>query len=185
MIKNDWQFRVTQRWIKDFENALFELKRLPASKAQPWLRAAQQESLESELTILRNQIDDYELLKAHKVALPGPEAIRQIPELLIKTRISQGLTQEELATMLGVTKQCIQQYEKTNYAHVTISTAERIMQALSVPGVDQSGVTGAKVPKVNQTTPASRSASKRAIVSRAKEGSSAKKATPKKRTKGA
>jgi DNA-binding XRE family transcriptional regulator len=183
MIKNEWQFRVTQRRIKDFENALFELKQLPASKAQPWLRAAQQESLKSELTNLRNQIDDYELLKAHKIKLPGPEAIRQVPELLIKTRISQGLTQEDLATRLGVTKQCIQQYEKTNYAHVTLSTAERIMQALSAPGVDQSGATGAKVSKVNQTKPGSRSASKRTIVRREKEGSSPKKVTPKKRTK--
>jgi hypothetical protein len=48
MIKNDWQLRVTQKRIKDFEDALFELERLPESEAQPWLRAVQRESLESE-----------------------------------------------------------------------------------------------------------------------------------------
>jgi hypothetical protein len=49
MIKNDWQLRVTQKRIKDFEDALFELERLPESESQPWLMAVQQESLESEL----------------------------------------------------------------------------------------------------------------------------------------
>ncbi len=130
MIKNDWQLRVTQKRIKDFEDALFELERLPESKAQPWLRAAQRESLESELSNLRGQVDEYELLKAGKIKLPGAEAIQQVPELLIKTRISKGLNQEDLAARLGVSKQCIQQYEQTNYAHVTLSVAQKIMQAL-------------------------------------------------------
>jgi HTH-type transcriptional regulator / antitoxin HipB len=131
MIKNDWQLRVTQKRIKDFEDALFELERLPESGTQPWLRAAQRESLQSELAKLRIQVTEYELLKSGKVALPGREMIQQIPQLLIKTRISKGLNQEELAGRLGVSKQCIQQYEQSNYAHVTISTAEKIMQALA------------------------------------------------------
>jgi hypothetical protein len=33
MIKNDWQLRVTQKRIKDFEDALFELGRLPESES--------------------------------------------------------------------------------------------------------------------------------------------------------
>lgn len=136
MITNDWQLRVTQKRIKDFENALFELGRLPKSKSQPWLRAAQRESLESEMENLCKQVEEYELLKSGQVALPGPEVIQQVPELLIKTRISKGLNQEELASMLGVSKQCIQQYEQTNYAHVTLSTAQRVMQALSGLGLN-------------------------------------------------
>jgi transcriptional regulator with XRE-family HTH domain len=130
MIKNDWQLRVTQRRIKDFEDALFELERRPESKAQPWLRAAQRESLESELKNLRGQVDEYELLKTGKVALPGLEALQLVPELLIKTRISKGLNQEALAARLGVSKQCIQQYEQTSYANVTLSVAQKVMQAL-------------------------------------------------------
>lgn len=131
MIKNEWQLRVTQRRIKDFENALFELGQLPENEAQPWLKAAQRESLESELSNLRQQITEYELLKSGKVTLPGLEAVQQIPELLIKTRISKGLNQEDLATRLGVSKQCIQQYEQTNYAHVTLSAVQKVMQVLA------------------------------------------------------
>jgi ribosome-binding protein aMBF1 (putative translation factor) len=130
MIRNDWQLRVTEKRIKDFENALFELERMPESKAQPWLRAAQRESLESELNNLRKQVEEYELLKTGKVALPGPEVIRQVADVLVKTRISKGLNQEELASRLGVSKQCVQQYEQTNYAHVTLSTAHHVMQVL-------------------------------------------------------
>ena len=91
MIKNYWQLRVTQKRIKDFEDAIFELKRLPDSDAQPWLRAAQNESLESELNKLRKQVEEYELLKEGKVLLPGPELFQQVPDLLIKTRISNEL----------------------------------------------------------------------------------------------
>jgi len=152
MIKNDWQLRVTQKRVKDFEDSLFELERLPASAAQPWLRAAQRESLESELKILRGQIKEYELLKAGKIALPGAEVIQQVPDVLIKTRISKGLNQEDLAAKLGVSKQCVQQYEQTNYAHVTLSTAQHVMHVLL--GVDSAEtkkkeVTASKKPTAN------------------------------------
>lgn len=130
MIKNDWQLRVTQKRIKDFWDALFELGEMPESEAQPWLRAAQRESLESELNNLHRQVEEYELLKSGKIPLPGPEVIQQVPDLLIKTRISKGLNQEELAAKLGISKQCIQQYEQTNYAHVTLGTALKVMQVL-------------------------------------------------------
>src|SRR5437764_544545 len=140
MIKNDWQMRVTMKRIKDFDDALFELERLPVSKSQPWLREAQRESLESELKNLQKQVEEYELLKAGKVSLPGPELIQQVPDLLIKTRISKGLNQEDLAAKLGVSKQCVQQYEQTNYAHVTLSTAQRVMSVML--GIDEPSTKG-------------------------------------------
>lgn len=133
MIKNDWQLRVTQKRIKEFNDALFELSNLPQNAAQPWLRAAQRESLEAELQKLNRQVSEYELLKTGQVALPGPEVIEQVPDVLIRTRISKGLNQEQLAARLGVSKQCVQQYEQTNYAHVTLSTAHKVMQVLLAP----------------------------------------------------
>ena len=133
MIKNDWQLRVTQKRIKEFTDALFELSNLPQKAAQPWLRAAQRESLEAELQKLNRQVSEYELLKTGQVALPGPEVIEQVPDVLIRTRISKGLNQEQLAARLGVSKQCVQQYEQTNYAHVTLSTAHKVMQVLLAP----------------------------------------------------
>ncbi|HEY9774868.1 MAG TPA: helix-turn-helix transcriptional regulator [Planktothrix sp.] len=130
MIKNDWQLKVTEKRIRDFEKALFELKHLKGGDAQPWLRRAQKESLEAELTNLRKQVDEYKLLQTGTVALPGPEVIQQVADALIKTRIGKGLNQEQLAARLGVSKQCVQQYEQTNYAHVTLSTAHRVMQVI-------------------------------------------------------
>jgi ribosome-binding protein aMBF1 (putative translation factor) len=131
MIKNDWQLRVTQAQIKNFQDSLFVLKGLPEKKTQPWLRSVQRESLQSELKNLREQVSQYELLKTGQIALPGPEAVQQIPELLIKTRISKGLNQEALAIKLGVSKQCIQQYEQSNYQHVTLGAIHKIMLVLA------------------------------------------------------
>lgn len=175
MIKNDWQLRVTERRIKDFENALFELERLPESKAQPWLRASQRESLESELNTLRKQVEEYELLKAGKVTLPGTEVIQQVPDVLIKTRISKGLNQEELAAKLGVSKQCVQQYEQTNYAHVTLATAQRVMQVL---------LEYEATPSKKESAGRLRSAGKGRPAKTVKKAAAAKKAAaPKKRAK--
>ncbi len=175
MIKNDWQLRVTQKRIKDFEDALFELERLPESASQPWLRAAQRESLESELNNLQQQVEEYELLKAGKVALPGLEIIQQVPDLLIKTRISKGLNQEDLAEKLGVSKQCIQQYEQTNYAHVTLSTAQRVMCVLL--GIDETSTKGKKIGAsrtMSKRRPAQSAATNKRVVKK-------KAATPRKR----
>ena len=53
MIKNEKQYRITKAWIRKFEDSLFELKQLPESKTQPWLRAGQKESIELQLEDLR------------------------------------------------------------------------------------------------------------------------------------
>ena len=177
MIKNDWQLRVTKKRIGDFENALFELERLPESNAQPWLRAAQRESLESEMDNLRKQVEEYGLLKAGKVVLPGAEVIQQVPDVLIKTRISQGLNQEELAERLGVSKQCVQQYEQTNYAHVTLATAQRVMQAL----LSSKGASGESMGRLRSMRRSTKTANKK--VDPPKKTATAKKvAPPKKRS---
>jgi DNA-binding XRE family transcriptional regulator len=159
MIKNDWQLRVIQKRIKEFEDALFELSRLPDSAAQPWLRVAQRESLESELMTLNQQLAEYELLKAGKIVLPGPEVIEQVSDVLIKTRISKGLNQEQLAARLGVSKQCVQQYEQTNYAHVTLSTAHKVLQVLLAPSeTPTAGPAQASDPVAKKTSPARKAA---------------------------
>lgn len=178
MIKNNWQLRVTQKRIKDFEDALFELKRLPKNATQPWLRAAQRESLESELRNLCAQVDEYELLKAGKVALPGAEVLQQVPELLIKTRISKGLDQEALAARLGVSKQCIQQYEQTNYAHVTLSALQKIMQALVENSESSTMATGGGALTNKEVRPASAASDRTAT---AKKTATRKAVTPKRR----
>ena len=184
MIKNDWQLRVTIRRIRDFEDALFELKELPIASEQPWLRGAQEESLQSELERLRKQVEEYELLKSGKVNLPGPEVIQQVPELLIKTRISKGLNQEDLARRLGVTKQCIQQYEQSNYAHVTISVAQKIMQTLMEVREGQPDYGSDREPESrldNSTKPKKRAKTRQPAVER--ESSSDKSVSPQRSTK--
>lgn len=184
MIKNDWQLRVTIRRIRDFEDALFELKELPIAPEKPWLRGAQEESLQSELERLRKQVEEYELLKSGKVNLPGPEVIQQVPELLIKTRISKGLNQEDLARRLGVTKQCIQQYEQSNYAHVTISVAQKIMQTLMEVREGQPDYGSDREPESrldNSTKPKKRAKTRQPAVER--ESSSDKSVSPQRSTK--
>jgi HTH-type transcriptional regulator/antitoxin HigA len=134
MITNDWQLRVTSARVRDFEDALFELGQLSESKEQPWLRRAQRESLESELKKLKQQIAQYEDLKISKEKIPAAETVAQIPTMLIQARVSKGLTQEQLAKKLSVSKQRIQHYEKTFYANVRLSTIQQVADVLAQTG---------------------------------------------------
>ena len=70
------------------------------------------ESLESELAVLREQLDQYEALRREREASQGEVAARA-PVLLIEGRIAAGLTQRQLAERLGLQEQQIQRYEST------------------------------------------------------------------------
>ena len=130
MIKNEWQYKVTLSRIAEFKKSLAELKKLPASKTQPWLRKAQKESLLVQIRDFRKQLAEYDALRSGKTKLPDLKTIEAIPSLLIKWRIAKGLNQEDLAHLMGLKKQQIQRYEQRDYSTATLETIFRVAAAL-------------------------------------------------------
>jgi DNA-binding Xre family transcriptional regulator len=130
MIKNEKQYRISKAWLRKFEDAIFEAKRLPPNSKQPWLRRGQIESLQSQLEAVKSEVKEYEKLKVGKTKLDSLETIANLPLLLIKWRIANNWTQKELSKKLGLAEQQVQKYENTNYSTATLETLSRVATAL-------------------------------------------------------
>ena len=59
-----------------------------------------------------------------------PARLCEIPNFLIRRRIRTGLTQEELACRLGISRQTIVRYEKTGYARANLNNILQIDSVL-------------------------------------------------------
>ena len=102
------------------------------------LKKAEEEGVRSQLADLRAELNEYEELKEGKYALPALDSFSDFPLVLIKARISKGLTQKELAERLGLKEQQIQKYESTEYASASLSRVREIAEALGVKMADNS-----------------------------------------------
>jgi len=133
MIKNEKQYKITKSWLKKFMDGKKKMEGLSESKEQPWLRQAQSGSLRAQIDQFKEEIEEYEALKSGKikVTLPSLEAITELPTLLIKRRISNGWTLEQLAKRLDMHWQQLQRYEQTDYASANLQTIQKVAVALS------------------------------------------------------
>ena len=134
MIKNERQYRITRAQANRFSEALrsFETEAVHQSAVHPRLLSVQKEALQSQLSDLRAEIQEYETLKAGNFALEQLKGISELPTLLIKARIASGLSQRDLADRLGLKEQQIQRYEATDYASASFTRIGEVVSALGV-----------------------------------------------------
>ncbi len=134
MIKNERQYRVTQAQAKKFEEALaqFEGNLDKREEVHPLLWTAQQDALQSQLSELREEIEEYEALKSGQHTVLELESLEELPLALIKARIAAGLSQKDLAVRLGIKEQQIQRYEDTEYGSASFTRLIEVSQALGI-----------------------------------------------------
>jgi transcriptional regulator with XRE-family HTH domain/Zn-dependent peptidase ImmA (M78 family) len=134
MIKNERQYRVTQAQLKKIEQALakFTDSSHKSEDVHPLLWKAQQDALQSQLSELREEIEEYEALRAGQREVLELNSLEELPSALIKARIASGLSQKELADRLGLKEQQIQRYEATDYASASFTRILEIIQALGI-----------------------------------------------------
>jgi transcriptional regulator with XRE-family HTH domain/Zn-dependent peptidase ImmA (M78 family) len=134
MIKNERQYRVTQAQAKKIEQALAHLVENSgkSEEVHPLLWKAQQDGLQSQLSELREELEEYEALKSGQREVLELNSLEELPSALIKARIASGLSQKELAERLGLKEQQIQRYEATDYASVGFARILEIIQALGI-----------------------------------------------------
>jgi len=134
MIKNERQYRVTQAQAKKIEQALAQLVENSGKNEEvhPLLWKAQQDGLQSQLSELREELEEYEALKSGQREVLELNSLEELPSALIKARIASGLSQKELAERLGLKEQQIQRYEATDYASVGFTRILEIIQALGI-----------------------------------------------------
>ena len=98
----------------------------------PRIAKAQEDALRSQLADLRGEIREYESLMAGGFHVDDLQAIVNLPAVLIKARIAQGLSQKDLARRLGLKEQQIQRYEATDYASASFKRIREVVGALGI-----------------------------------------------------
>jgi DNA-binding Xre family transcriptional regulator len=133
VITNERQYRITKAEARKFEEAIAVARgREPSPDVDPRIHQAMIESLESELAIVRDDLDRYEALKTGRVKKRRIRSLRELPLLLIEGRIAAGLTQRQLAGRLGLPEQQVQRYEATMYSGVSLDRLQDVADALGL-----------------------------------------------------
>ena len=142
MIKNERQYRITKAQAEKFLLALRNLRADTDERyaLHPRLRQLQEEALKSQLGDLEEDLREYEDLKEGRFEFEKLEVISQLPKLLIRARIASGLTQRELAGLLGLKEQQIQRYEASEYASASFTRIKEVVSALGIEVEDKLSV---------------------------------------------
>ena len=131
MIKSDAQRARTVAQIEGFRQALGKVELERPGKRSDAIRG----SYEGMIRQLEDELREYDQLKAGKLVLPHVERVDQIAPFIAKIRIAKGVSQTELASRLGVSKQVISRHEENDYQTVSIARLQKILDAIGIKAV--------------------------------------------------
>ncbi|MDP9864880.1 MULTISPECIES: helix-turn-helix domain-containing protein [Streptosporangium] len=142
MIQNERQYRITARQRQVLAEALEQLHAARADTLRDpshvddghdLLRFQLEEaSLDGQIIGLDDQLREYEELRAGGVERVRVTSLSDFPQALIKARIASGLSQRDLAHLLGLKEQQIQRYENEGYKSASLTRLEEVRRALNV-----------------------------------------------------
>jgi len=133
MITNERQYRITKARADEFAHALHAMNLKERDRqVDPIIYAAELEGLASQLEDLRTDLLEYEVIKSGKLQSFEVTRFDELPGVLIKARIAQGLSQKKLAERLGLKEQQLQRYEATNYSSASVERIGQVIDALDL-----------------------------------------------------
>ena len=130
MIQNQHQYQVTQNKLLDLERGLVELEKIKDT-LHPRQFLGRKNSLIRNIDALRREIAEYESLKQQQTPIKIT-SIQDLPLALIKARIALGMTQKELAELLGVKEQQVQRDEANQYKSAGFRRIAEVADALKI-----------------------------------------------------
>ena len=130
MIQNQHQHQVTQNKLKDLEQSLIELEKIKDT-LHPRQFLGRKNSLVVKIDTLRQEIAEYEGLRQQQTSIKIT-SIQDLPLALIKARIALGMTQKELADLLGVKEQQVQRDEANQYNSAGFRRIAEVADALKI-----------------------------------------------------
>jgi transcriptional regulator with XRE-family HTH domain len=133
MIKNERQYRITKAAAEKFEKSLAKLdaEGLPPG-VSPRLAEAEREGVLSQLQDLREELREYEALRAGTLPVVSITSLSELPRQLVRARIAAGMSHKELAARLNMKEQQIQRYEATDYEGASLARLAEVCDALNV-----------------------------------------------------
>jgi transcriptional regulator with XRE-family HTH domain len=141
MIKNARQYGLTRSQLDRFRAALEDAQ----AKLDDGWKDLDVSAIRGQITELEHELAEYEGLRSGSVAVGTPERLDDLPRLLIRQRIAQGLTQRDLADRLGVKEQQIQRYESDDWSTASL---RRLIEVADAVGLSVGNVPGAEAAEV-------------------------------------
>jgi HTH-type transcriptional regulator/antitoxin HigA len=134
VITNERQYKITRNQLDKLKAALQLYYRDYVTKnlGDDILATTELQALESEITILEDQLHEYEELRSGSISSLEASSLAELPGMLIRARIAQRLSQKELADLLGMKEQQIQRYESQEYSGVSLHRLKEIADALKL-----------------------------------------------------
>ncbi len=132
MIKNDRQREVTLEWVARFERNLELAEGNSDSTVHPKLRQARIDAYRSQLVTFRQELAEYDTLKASGPLHYSPVDISELPRLLIKARIAAGISEAELGRCIGLSEAEVFRMEDFEYAEAEFYQLEEAATAIGV-----------------------------------------------------
>jgi len=135
MIKNEQQYHYSLDWLRRFEQSVAELDSNENLKAEPVRWQLHRDSYQSQVNELKEEIAEYERLLNCDDSQPikiKVESLNKLPDALIKARMAAKMSQEELADLLGIDQQRVQEYEDTDYQCASFVEILEVSTALGV-----------------------------------------------------
>jgi ribosome-binding protein aMBF1 (putative translation factor) len=131
MIRNEAEYQVASARLLEERNRLAELRaRLKSTNMSDEEIKRVVDPIESFHLQLKEEVESYERLKRGE--FDELENLRGLGNLLIAVRISQGISQRELARRLDVHESQVSRDERNEYFGITLERAIKILDALNV-----------------------------------------------------
>ncbi len=133
-VQNIFQYRTSIEQAEKFRSAIkrFDALSLIKNGVDKMIADAQLQAMQSQLIDLEKQIIQFEEEQGNSGKRIHLDSFYSLGESLIKARIDQGLTQENLASRLGMFPQQIQRYEKTKYRSCSLRKLQLLIVALGL-----------------------------------------------------
>lgn len=131
MINNDRQYRIVKSQIDNFQKALEALS-AKVEDVHPKILQAEKDAISYQIQFFMAEAREYEDLKAGNILVTAVKDLKELPLVLIRARIANGLTQADLASRLNMKEQQVQKYEAELYQSVSLRTLLRIANELKI-----------------------------------------------------
>lgn len=134
MITNERQFRISKAQLEKLRKtaSAFDLNEATKRSGSSVLARAELAALQSQIDELAEEVLDYEALQSGAVSILKAASLTELPRILIKARIAQGLSQRQLAEVLGLKEQQIQRYEAEEYSTANVRRLSEVAKALNL-----------------------------------------------------
>lgn len=130
MITNERQHEQTRKQLAMLESLLASTE--AGTAGSDGFRDVQAAGLASQIQDLRDELTEYEQLRAGSTTVFEASSLAGLADTFIKARIARRWTQRDLADALGVAEQQIQRYESTAYRSASLARLCDIAEALGV-----------------------------------------------------